>query len=106
MSTPKTYLISSLFCFIMLTQLAIISIAPTLAESSYNMMIDIEDSAEKEESEKREESKSKIDFKLDDVLKRLSYHNQLSILAMTYEISLNFKMVLLEIVIPPPELKV
>lgn len=104
MGTPKTYLISSFFCFIMLTQLAVISFAPTLAESSYTMMIDIEDSAEKEESEKGKESKSKIDLELNDVLKRLAYHNQLSILAMTYKLSLNFTLVPLEIVTPPPEL--
>ena len=89
----------------MLTQLAIISIAPTLVES-YAMMIDIEDSTEKEEGEKGEEVKSKINFELSDALKRLAHHNQLSILGMTYEISLNFTLVPLEIVTPPPELRV
>jgi hypothetical protein len=99
----KTYLIGSLFCFLMLTQLTIISFAPALSELSNTMMIDLEDSAEKEEGEKGKEIKPKINFQLIDVSKRLAYHNQLSLLGLTYEISLNVKLIPLEIVTPPPE---
>lgn len=88
----------------MLTQLAIISLAPTVAESSHSILIDMEDSAEKEEGEKCKESKPKIDVELIDATKRLAHHNQLSILGMTYKLSLNLKLIPLEIVTPPPEM--
>ena len=91
------------FVSLMVGQLSLCALVPSDTEYSNMLMVDPEDTSEKEENKQSEELKSKLDVAISDVLKRRSKLSQRSMYGMRYEGAMHALLVSIDVATPPPE---